>query len=181
MSRRSRRRPSGYRTPLILLLIAAVALAAGAVRTGMVDVGGEPAPPRGSAALDADLSGAERARVLDVVDGDTVDVEVNGRRERVRYYGVNTPERGDPCYREATERNRELVGDEVLLAPDERDRDRYGRLLRYIFTPEGESIDAALVYEGLARAWTEDGSYREQLGSLEADAQTAERGCLWSR
>jgi len=45
----------------------------------------------------------EQARVLRVVDGDTIDVEINGERQRVRYIGMNTPERDEPCYDEATE------------------------------------------------------------------------------
>ncbi|HEY8491037.1 MAG TPA: thermonuclease family protein [Dehalococcoidia bacterium] len=178
MGRRSRR-ASGVRVPLTLLLLLAAALAFGLVRTGVVDVGGGAAPPA-DATLDADLSAAQHARVLDVVDGDTIDVEIQGRQERVRYYGSNTPERGDPCYREAVERNRELAGTEVLLLPDRRDRDRYGRLLRYVFTTDGHSLDAALVSEGLARAWTEDGAYRDVLVRMEEGAQAASRGCLWS-
>ncbi len=119
------------------------------------------------------------AEVLDVIDGDTIDVWVGGREERVRYYGVNTPERGDRCYDEAAARNEELAGERVLLLPDARDRDRYDRLLRYVFTESGESIDARLIAEGFALAWREDGAYRDALVALEGEARVQEVGCLW--
>lgn len=179
--RRRSRRSAGARLRLTLLLLLAAALAVALVRTGVLDGGpGEGGSPAAPVALEADLSAAQRAQVLDVVDGDTIDVAIDGRQERVRYYGVNTPERGERCYREAIQRNRELAAGEVLLLPDQRDRDRSGRLLRYVFTPDGRSVDAALVSEGLAWAWTEDGTYREALGQLQAEAEAAKRGCLWA-
>jgi endonuclease YncB( thermonuclease family) len=122
----------------------------------------------------------QRAEVQEVIDGDTIDVRLNGRTVRVRYYGIDTPERGDRCYREAADRNETLIGGTVLLLPDARLEDSNGRLLRYIFLSDGTSVDATLVAEGFALAWRDDGRYRDQLISLERQAQTAGRGCLWS-
>jgi micrococcal nuclease len=130
-------------------------------------------------ALSPDPALLTSATVTNVVDGDTIDVMIDGAEERVRYYGIDTPERGVACFTEATERNRELVGDTVLLLPDARDRDRYGRLLRYVFDADGDSIDAQLIAEGLARAWRDDGAYRDQLVALEVEADRADVGCLW--
>jgi endonuclease YncB( thermonuclease family) len=127
-----------------------------------------------------DLDDLQHAEVLEVIDGDTIDVRLNGRTVRVRYYGVDTPERGDHCYREATDRNEILIGGTVLLLPDARLEDPNGRLLRYIFLPDGTSVDATLVAEGFALAWRDDGRYRDQLISLEKQAQAAGRGCLWT-
>ncbi|MEX2158585.1 MAG: thermonuclease family protein [Dehalococcoidia bacterium] len=121
----------------------------------------------------------ERARVVDIIDGDTIDVELDGETERVRYYGIDTPERGEPCFGEASARNESLAGETVLLLPDARDRDRFDRLLRYVFAEDGASIDARMIAEGYAHAWTEDGAYRDQLIALEADAEAAGVGCLW--
>jgi len=67
----------------------------------------------------------------------------------------------------------------VLLLPDARERDRFDRLLRYVFDTDGASIDAQMIAEGLAHAWTEDGAYRDQLIALEADARASGVGCLW--
>ena len=77
------------------------------------------------------------------------------------------------------DRNEALAGDSVLLLPDARDRDRSGRLLRYAFDESGRSIEAQLIAEGLGRAWPDDGSYRDQLVALEAQARAAGAGCLW--
>ena len=121
----------------------------------------------------------EEAEVLDVIDGDTIDVRVGGRRERIRYFGVDTPERGDRCYNEATERNEALAGDTVRLLPDVRERDPNDRLLRYVFTEEGASVEARLIAEGLGAAWRADGAYRDELVALETAARAADAGCLW--
>jgi micrococcal nuclease len=125
--------------------------------------------------------GAVEVNVERIIDGDTLDVRLfGGETLRVRLYGVDTPERGEDCYDEATNRLAALAGTEVLLVSDERLEDRNGRALRYLFTTEGDSIDAALVGGGYARAWEDDGSFRDQLVALEADAREADRGCLWS-
>ena len=127
----------------------------------------------------ASLESLERARVEKIIDGDTIDASRNGKTVRIRYYGVDTPERGDKCFREATDRNAALVGKEVLLLPDSRDLDRFGRLLRYIFLQDGTSVDATLVAEGFGRAWTEDGRYKIEIIGLESQAMSEARGCLW--
>ena len=149
------------------------------------DGGATPAAPTPTLAvalpdLAPDAEALQRAEVLDVIDGDTIDVRIGGQEERVRYYGVDTPERGDRCYNEATERNEALAGVSVLLLPDARERDGFDRLLRYVFDTAGASIDARLIAEGLAVAWRDDGAYRDELVALEEDARAAEAGCLWS-
>jgi len=122
----------------------------------------------------------EQATVENVIDGDTIDVLIGGELKRVRYYGIDAPEEGDNCYEEATERNRELVGTTVTLEADARNEDKYGRLLRYVFTNDGTSVDAALVSEGLAKAWREDGRYLARLTTLEIYAHEHGIGCLWN-
>ena len=121
----------------------------------------------------------EQATVLKVIDGDTIHVLIDGERQPVRYYGIDAPEEGEKCYQEATERNRQLVGTTVRLEPDARDKDKYGRLLRYVFTNEGISVDSALVSEGLAKAWRHDGRYAGRLTTLEIHAREHSIGCLW--
>jgi micrococcal nuclease len=144
----------------------------------------EPARPSTTSSgattlLLVDRSRLEPATVLNIVDGDTIDVSIAGREERVRFYGVDTTERGEDCFREAADRVEELAGGRVLLLPDARERDSFGRLLRYVFTNQVESIDARLIAEGLGRAWREDGAYREELIALEGLARAASVGCLW--
>ena len=69
-----------------------------------------------------------------IVDGDTIDVEIGGATYRVRYIGIDTPERGDCYFDEAKDKNAELVlGQYVRLVKDVSETDRYGRLLRYVY------------------------------------------------
>ncbi len=124
---------------------------------------------------------ATRVSVDRVIDGDTIDVLAAQTPLRVRFYGIDTPERGKRCADEATARTAALVGSAVVLVPDARQQDRFQRELRYVFTPDGRSIDATLIAEGLALAWREDGSLREPLIALEDAAREAQRGCLWQR
>ena len=118
--------------------------------------------------------------VLEVIDGDTLDVAAGGTTLRVRAYGFDTPERGERCYYEALDRLEELVGSRMLLLADERLEDPGGRQLRYLYTPDGLLIDAVMVAEGYAEAWRADGSLRTMLGAIESDARDAEGGCLWA-
>jgi endonuclease YncB( thermonuclease family) len=129
----------------------------------------------------SDVSRLPRVEVLSVVDGDTLHVRWDGRDERLRYYGVNTPERDQACYDEATARNAALAGRAVLLAFDERPRDKYGRILAYAFTPDGKSIEGDLVSGGWGRAWTRDGRWRDMMDALQKESRDAGAGCLWSR
>ena len=167
----------------VLVLLAAVSLVAGipyllasddARRPAFEEVPVTLALPAGTS-----LSDLKQARVEEVIDGDTIDVSLDGRKQRVRYYGVDTPERGDHCFREARDRNETLIGSRVLLLPAERDTDRFDRLLRYVFLPNGVSVDATLVAEGFGLAWREDGRYKDEIVALEEQARTAGRGCLW--
>lgn len=110
------------------------------------------APPIAVACL-ADLSW-EPATLVRVIDGDTIDVRINGRQERVRYIGVDTPERGQPWYTEATQANRRLVEQGPLwLARDVSERDRYERLLRYVIAGD-QFVNLALVEQGFAQVAT---------------------------
>jgi len=98
------------------------------------------------------------AKVVDVVDGDTITVWLDGLLVMVKYIGVDAPEsisRLEYLGREARDRNRDLVfGRDVLLYRDETDRDRFDRLLRYVFI-DGRLINYELVSQGYAHALDE--------------------------
>lgn len=97
----------------------------------------------------------ERARVTRVVDGDTIEVTFpDGRVERVRYIGMNTPEMSDSCGKDARDANELLVEDqEVLLIKDVSERDRYSRLLRYVYVGD-LFVNEVLVANGWAEVAT---------------------------
>ncbi len=131
----------------------------------------------------------EEARVLEVTDGDTIVVEIDGREERVRYIGVNTPETHHPTIGadwmgyEAAHFNAAFVhvGDTVLLESDVADRDIYGRLLRYVWVTgeNGERImvNAELLRAGMAQTSTYDERrYLTYFLALERAAQEANLG-----
>ncbi len=96
--------------------------------------------------------------------------------QNVRLFGVDTPERGEKCYREATDRLRELAGGEVRVGLGPRSKDRYGRLLFYAYTQDGDSIDEKLIREGLGKAWTSDGQHKDLLMAVEDGADRNVRG-----
>ena len=134
------------------------------------------------------------ARVVKVVDGDTLDVALNGRVERVRLIGVNAPESVDPrrpvqCFgREAAARARELLEGKLVQLeadPSQGDRDQFGRLLRYVWLPSPEGpprlVNQVLIAEGYAHEYTYNLPYRYQEAFRQAqrEARAQQRG-LWS-
>jgi len=121
----------------------------------------------------------QQATVVRIIDGDTIDVTIDGEERRVRYYGVEAPELGKKCSEEAKARNSELLDTTIRLMPDARDQDEQGRLLRYVFNEDGLSIEAVLISEGLAKAQREDGKYRVRFTTMETDAREGKVGCLW--
>ena len=135
------------------------------------------------------VEGAVEARVVRIVDGDTIDVRIGDREESVRFLGVDTPERGqdgkpaEPLYREATafvDRTLERRTAWLLADPLADDRDRYDRILRYVVLPDGSTLNEALIREGLGAALT-DWSYgrADAFVATERDARRAGRG-MWS-
>ena len=127
--------------------------------------------------------------VTRVVDGDTIHVRVDGRRERVRYIGVDTPESARPgapveCFaKRAGEANRRLVeGERVRLVLDLEPRDRYGRLLAYVYRArDGLFVNAELVRRGFAETLTvpPNVAHAGELRKLSSGARRKGRG-LWS-
>lgn len=120
--------------------------------------------------------------VIRIIDGDTIEVRLSdGQVRRVRYIGIDTPERYEDLYTEATRVNAGLVdGKEVSLIKDVSETDRYGRLLRYVYV--GESfINAELVKQGYAAAATypPDVEYADYFVKLAAEARDKGVG-LWS-
>src|SRR3954447_11126882 len=132
---------------------------------------------------------AQQATVVRVVDGDTVVARLaDGRYERVRYIGMDTPEDVKPgvavqCYAlKAAAYNRRLVaGRRVRLVPGAESRDRYGRLLAYVYRrSDGLFVNEELVRRGYARPLTipPNDRYAGPIAALASTARRAQRG-LW--
>ncbi|MBP6017364.1 MAG: thermonuclease family protein [Candidatus Promineofilum sp.] len=125
----------------------------------------------------------ERARVTRIYDGDTIDVELGGQTYRLRYIGIDSPEREEPFYEEASDFNRQMVEDQtVILVRDVSDTDQYGRLLRYVYLLDGTFINAQMIRNGMARLVTfpPDVAQTDYLRGLQAEAEEAAAG-MWSR
>ena len=136
-------------------------------------------------------SGPGRVTVDRVVDGDTVDLHFPSGTERVRLLGSDTPETVKPnspiqCFGpEASARTKALLphGMAVRVERDTEARDRYGRLLLYVYRSiDGMFVNRALVIEGYARilSITPNTAHAPDLATAAASADRAGRG-LWSQ
>jgi len=118
-------------------------------------------------------------KVINVVDGDTLDLN---NSNRVRLSGINTPETGECYYQEAKERLEKLVlNKDVILEKDITDIDKYGRLLRYIYT-SNLLVNSLLVEEGYARVYDkykDDTKKYDELKEVEIIAKNNNLG-VWS-
>jgi len=128
--------------------------------------------------------------VTKVVDGDTIEVDIDGKREKIRIIGINSPETVDPrreveCFgKEASAKAKELLsGQKVRLENDisQAERDKYNRLLRYVFLSNGMDFGKIMIQQGYAYEYTYDLPYKYQKEYKEAQqlAQTSNIG-LWS-
>lgn len=127
--------------------------------------------------------------VVRVVDGDTITVLLEGKREMIRLIGINTPETVDPrrpvqCFgKEASDKAKELLtGKRVRLEsdPTQQDRDRYGRLLRYAYLEDGTFFNEWMIEEGYAYEYTYNTpyQYQEEFKTAQNDAEGKQKG-LW--
>ena len=138
-------------------------------------IGGDSASP---------ASSVERGQVLRVLDGDTIEIRylsggeaVVGHIEKVRYLGIDTPEKRESGGTEATEFNRARVeGQTVRLVRDGRNRDNFGRLLRHVFVVyQGEEIDvvAALIAAGHVKNQDSAAQTTESTAAAETPSTTS--------
>ena len=102
-------------------------------------------------------------KVTEFVDGDTIAVDMNGTKEKVRFIGVDTPETHDPrkavqCFGQAAaDFTKKTIGsNRVRLEadPQNTNRDRYNRLLRYVYLPDGTLVNAEIIKQGYGFAYT---------------------------
>jgi micrococcal nuclease len=173
-------------------LAAAALLVSGAISVGSVRAE-QPEVPRSAV--------REHVVVRKVVDGDTIDVERDGGHvDRVRLIGIDAPEAHDSpkldrlvargqdrdatlaLGRQATAFARErLLGRRVELEFDVERRDRFGRLLAYVWLPDGSMFNVTLLEAGQARLLTiaPNVRYVDRFVPLERAAREAGRG-LWA-
>ncbi|MDD3607288.1 MAG: thermonuclease family protein [Candidatus Moranbacteria bacterium] len=128
--------------------------------------------------------------VKKVVDGDTIQVSIDGKDEVIRLIGINTPETVDPrkpveCFgAEASAKSKEiLTGKNVALEADETqsDKDKYGRPLRYVYLEDGTNFNKKMIEDGYAYEYTYDSPYKYQADfkAAQQKAKDEKRG-LWA-
>lgn len=123
------------------------------------------------------------------VDGDTIVVDMNGKNETVRMIGVDTPETHKPntpvqCYGPAASAyTKNLIGTQKVRLeadPTNQNRDRYNRLLRYVYLPDGKLVEEELIQNGYGFAYTSFPFTKKQtFVDLEKQAKDANKG-LWA-
>ena len=129
--------------------------------------------------------------VTKVIDGDTFEIEFNGKMAKVRIIGIDTPETVDPrravgCFgKKASEETKRLIeGKEVVLTKDISETDKYNRLLRYVYLPIGEGnnlfVNDYLIRQGFAKNLTYPPDIKHNARFLEAEKEARDnlRG-LW--
>lgn len=126
----------------------------------------------------------ESVEVIKVIDGDTVIVKINGKEESVRLIGIDTPEKNECFEKEATEKAKELMENKKikLEADDSQDnRDKYDRLLRYIYLEDGTLVNQKLIEEGFGTEYTYKIPYKFQteFKAAEKIAKEGKTG-IWS-
>lgn len=127
-------------------------------------------------------------KVVRFSDGDTITVDMNGKNETIRMIGVDTPETHDPdtpvqCYgMAASAYTKELIGDQKVRLeadPTNQNRDRYNRLLRYIYLPDGRLVQSEIIKNGYGFSYTQFPFLKtEEFNALETEAKANNRG-LW--
>lgn len=138
----------------------------------------------------SDFSTSTLYRVARVVDGDTIDVDVEGAPVRLRLIGIDTPETVDPrkpveCFgREASARAKELLKDGLVRVetdPTQGRFDEYGRTLAYVYFPDGTSFNNEMIAEGYAHEYTFRYPYKYQTEFKAAERSAREAGVgLWA-
>jgi len=130
----------------------------------------------------------QTARVVTVHDGDTITVRIDGRTEKVRLVGIDSPELQDErqAYRDAGYAARDyarsrLGGETVTLETEPRqpDRDQYGRLLRYVILDDGTNVNEDFVRKGYAHVFDKfEFTLKPRFKGAEAEAKRAKLG-VW--
>lgn len=146
--------------------------------------------PEKASPIPASTSQTNLYTVTAVIDGDTIKVALGNEQETLRLIGIDTPETVDPrkpvqCFgKEASAKAKLLLsGKSVRLESDstQGERDKYHRLLRYVFLEDGTSFNKLMISEGYAHEYTYNTPYKYQAEFKQAqkEAEANKRG-LWA-
>lgn len=129
-------------------------------------------------------------QVTEFVDGDTIAIDMNGKTEKVRFIGVDTPETHDPrkavqCFGMAAANfTKQLIGSQHVRLendPTNTNRDRYDRLLRYVYLPDNTLVNAEIIRQGYGFAYTGfPFTKTDDFIHFQTEARESKKG-LWSQ
>lgn len=137
------------------------------------------------------LQPRESFSVVKVIDGDTIQVSISGKTGTIRLIGIDSPETVDPrklvqCFgKEASQKAKEtLLNKKVFLENDstQGERDKYNRLLRYVFLEDGTNFNQFMISQGYAHEYTYQSNpykYQTEFKKAEKEAREQKRG-LWA-
>lgn len=164
------------------LLVSLIILAASAASVWLVQ------PNTQTATVSPTIPAPGYYRIAHFTDGDTLSVDMNGTDEAVRFIGIDTPETKKPdtpvqCYGpEASNFTKQTIGAQPVRLeadPTGDNRDRYNRLLRYVYLPDGTLLNRELIAKGYAFAYTSfPFTKKADFVAAQTDAQQAKLG-LW--
>lgn len=139
--------------------------------------------------IETELDKKKFFKVINVVDGDTIKTSIRGNVETIRLLAIDTPETVDPrkpvqCFgKEASNKMKDFVSGKYVKLIDDRsqgNRDKYGRLLRYVYLEDGTFINAEMVKQGYAFSYKQYPTrYLEQFNKYEKEAREKNLG-LWN-
>jgi micrococcal nuclease len=121
---------------------------------------------------------SKRIGIKEVIDGDTIELESG---ERIRYIGIDTPEKDQPFFRDATRANQELLKKgKYTLEYDTDQKDDWGRTLAYVWI-DTLMVNAELVREGLASVYliSPNFKHKNELIAYQKEARAKRLG-IWS-
>lgn len=178
-------------TGLIALSMALTACATDTTKQSNIQTDTQTAAPKQSTPTPQQTATGKLipAKIISVTDGDTMKVELNGKKETVRLLLVDTPETKHPSKPvqpfgpEASAFAKKMLkeGKEVQIEIDVSERDKYGRLLAYLWV-DGKMFNGMLLEKGLARVayvYPPNIKYVDQFRAIQKKAQTAGVG-IWS-
>ncbi|MFZ5642292.1 MAG: thermonuclease family protein [Bacillota bacterium] len=131
--------------------------------------------------------GEKWVKVSRVIDGDTFEIINSGKKERVRMIGIDTPEtvkpgaKVEPLGPEASSYTKKAIeGKKVRIELDVQERDKYGRILAYVYLEDGALLNARLLEEGLAVIMTVPPNVRmaDDFYKLQKNAREHKKG-VW--
>lgn len=179
----SRKLPFRYRKTSFATLVVVIVIAA------LQASGGLPSEITHTTTQKATESQPGLYEVTRFVDGDTITVNMNGTKETVRMIGIDTPETHKPnspvqCYGPAASAyTKQLIGTQKVRLesdPQNTNRDRYDRLLRYVYLPDGRLVAEEVLKNGYGFAYTQfPFSKKESFVALEKSAEDSHKG-LWT-